>query len=629
MANIFLTNPVNIQAGRSVFTGKPKKLAPMNYGRLYPIRAFVVQPGDSIEMNLAARIRGATPIAPVMGDSYMEYAAFYVPWRIIWNSTKQYFGENDSTAWTQSSIVTKPKLTLQMPIAIADADVPNDANKHRFWHAETNLNWETRESDMMLPNKLADYLGFNPGLNSLDNTAFNSAGLTRVRYDVSPLKFRAYWQIWNDYFRDENYIPPLVFSKSNTQGQLKTMALPYDYYRYNPTTQGYSDELDTASDILFVCKKQDPFTTILPEPTKGPNINLLQLNGPAPVGAFSTTEHNKNQQSLLFRERVTGGANGTIAKNAILATASDAALSSDGTLTSSSIASKLNITNLYADLSGASAITIEAIRLAAATTQYYEALARGGSRYNEYIRAIFGVTPSDASIQRAEILGVHSQVITQYAITQTSGETSANGTSLGDVGAMSFSVHHSNSLIKKGFDEWGIVMVCAFARIERNYSNAMDPEDKIFDMLDEYAPQFDHVGDQPLMASDIEMKFYSKDLQSNNYYKDFIFGYQEAFWYKRFHLNQACGILNPTNPNSLSYWTYGTNHVGTGSFQTQFIAPGPTWQLAFEDEVIVDNTLQLGKQASGYAQQLLGLFEFDEKFYRVMNVRSIPGMTRI
>lgn len=635
MANIYLNNAANVGHPRSCFTGSPKHATSHNFGQCYPVFAKVMQPGDTLELDLDARIRGATPIAPVMGDSYMNYYAFWCPWRLVFTKTKEYFGENDSTAWTLQNPVNKPKVLLQIPDRILDNDSAlSGANKHNYWHAGTDLNFKIEDSDLMMPNKLASYLGFNPGLNEVDILAGEAETMPPGhtgpvwQWNFSALKFRTYWEIWNNYFRDENYIAPITFYKSTITQDPRQITLPYDHYRYNPTTQGYCSTKDNGSDILFACKAHDMFTTLLPEPQKANNINLLDLSPLAPVGAFTAEEHGLAQQPTKIKQRGTGGVNG-LAFNGGLAAYGAATLQNITDPTVVSVGGAAQFTNLYAKLPEAGAITIQSIRNAAAYTQYYEALARGGSRYQEYIHSIFGVTPAGETIQIPEILGVHKQVITQTPVPQTSGETTANGTTLGDVGALSFSVHKKGNFIKKAFSEWGIVMIIAVPRIERIHSFAIDPEDEIYDAIDEYAPQFDHVGDQPVKASRIDMRYSCTSMQGNAYYKDFTFGYQEAFDYKRFIPNQCSGIVSKGNFNSLDYWTYGTGHFNNPNGGTQVITPGPTWQLAMEDEVIVDNTLQLGKQASGYGQQLTALYQFNIKLYRVMSIRSIPGMTRI
>ena len=63
------------------------------------------------------------------------------------------------------------------------------------------------------------------------------------------------------------------------------------------------------------------------------------------------------------------------------------------------------IPEIYADLSSATAATINALRQAFQIQKLYERDARGGTRYTEIIRAHFGVTSPDARLQRPEYLG--------------------------------------------------------------------------------------------------------------------------------------------------------------------------------------------------------------------------------
>ena len=60
---------------------------------------------------------------------------------------------------------------------------------------------------------------------------------------------------------------------------------------------------------------------------------------------------------------------------------------------------------LYADLSTATAATINAIRIAFQVQKLLERDARGGTRYTEIIRSHFGVVSPDSRLQRPEYLG--------------------------------------------------------------------------------------------------------------------------------------------------------------------------------------------------------------------------------
>ena len=77
-------------------------------------------------------------------------------------------------------------------------------------------------------------------------------------------------------------------------------------------------------------------------------------------------------------------------------------------------------TGLEADLSSATAFTINAIRESFQIQKLLERDARGGTRYIEILKSHFGVTSPDARLQRPELLGYSSTPVNVHPIAQTS-----------------------------------------------------------------------------------------------------------------------------------------------------------------------------------------------------------------
>ena len=623
MANMFKANPLYLDKARSLMVNNYRHVTGINHGRIYPIDHFRVQPGDTIVQNVNAIIRGATPLAQVMSNSHLELYAFFVPDYIIWTHAKQFFGENDTNAWTQTIVYKKPKAiwTTCKGAPTVSSSEPT-TNDYFYLKASDNKYYSVPlgEDCFFNKNKIASYLGINPGFDAgtlksaYDNNKYGPAIATNC------MAIRSYWQIWNDYFRDENYVSPIIFSKGDLDFNVCDQTLPYGISTVSSITAKPGAYQENGSNVLFAFKKQDSFTTVLPEPTKGPQINLLALGENAPVRPMATNITYPTGDTNAVKFEYQDGSN-VVTKNAIFYNGGLA--KNDDTVDTTGVAF-VRPKNLYADLTAAGSLTIEAIRLAAATTQYYEALARGGSRFNEAIRSLFGVTPSDNSIQRAEYLGGNQVAITQYQVAQTAPNTS--GADLGKIGAFSYT-NHTTNLIRKSFDVWGTVMIVAVARVEHEYSNAIDPDDITEDILDEYFPQFDGIGDQPIdkQVLNVATKAFYYGNQTDRVYSPSsdTWGFQEAWWYKRFRHSRCSGVMNPTNPNALTYWTYAEPYFDP------YMSTNVNWLLAIEDEKIVDRTLQLGAFASALAQQLICNFEFKQAKYTVMRARSIPGLTRI
>ena len=92
---------------------------------------------------------------------------------------------------------------------------------------------------------------------------------------------------------------------------------------------------------------------------------------------------------------------------------------------------------MEARLDNATSATINQLRQAISVQQYYEALARGGSRYREQVQAIWDVIISDKTVQVPEYLGGGRYHVNINQIVQTSGQQTANDTPIGETGAMS------------------------------------------------------------------------------------------------------------------------------------------------------------------------------------------------
>ena len=112
---------------------------------------------------------------------------------------------------------------------------------------------------------------------------------------------------------------------------------------------------------------------------------------------------------------------------------------------------------LIADLSTATAATINQLRQSFQIQKLLERDARGGTRYTEIIRAHFGVVSPDARLQRPEYLGGSSQLITMTPIPQTSGTGITGGSSpLGNLAGYNTVV--SRSGFHQSFTEHGVII---------------------------------------------------------------------------------------------------------------------------------------------------------------------------
>lgn len=547
----FAVNP-NVDIKRSTFYQKYGIKTSFNAGQLIPLDWQEVLPGDTFSVDMACVVRMSTPIHPIMDDIWLDTYFFFVPARLCWNHWKEFMGENTTSAWEQETEYEIPQIT-----------------------APTG-GWAK--------GSIMDYMGIPTKVNNLS---------------VNHMPVRAYVNIWNEWFRDENLQDPAYIDLGDT------------------TTAGSNGSTYVTDAIkggmpLPVNKYQDYFTTALPQPQKGPDVTLpigdaapVIGNGKAINFTIGNTTNNPwtlSQVSLknsLEESFATLRQSNTPTQNLPYQPAPNQ-LGTDNVV---GLHTNPEYSGIIADLSTATAAKINTVRLAFQMQKALEKDARGGTRYVEMIKAHFGVTSPDARQQRPEYLGGTRMPINISQVVQTSSTDSTSPQ--GNTAAYSVTGYKGNGYTKS-FTEHGFVLTLVAVRTTHTYQQGIERKWSRLRRFDYYFPVFANIGEQAILNKEIYAQGNTEDTEA--------FGYQEPWAEYRYVPNRVSGAMRSNYAQTLDSWHLADDYDSLPILGSEWIQ---------ETKANIDRTLAV---QSSVEDQFFGDFYFINKATRPMPMYGIPGL---
>ena len=219
---------------------------------------------------------------------------------------------------------------------------------------------------------------------------------------------------------------------------------------------------------------------------------------------------------------------------------------------------------IYADLSNATAASINELRQSFQIQKLLERDARGGTRYTEIIKSHFGVTSPDARLQRPEYLGGGSSPVNIHPVPNMSDTATADQGDLAGFGTASFNGHG----FTKSFTEHGVLLGLCCVRADLTYQQGLARMWSRQTRYDFFWPALAHIGEQAVLQQEI----YASGVDAED---AIVFGYQERYAEYRYKPSQITGLFRSNAVGTLEIWHLSQDFAAAPLLNETFISENP------------------------------------------------------
>ncbi|MCL2182852.1 MAG: hypothetical protein FWB85_05210 [Chitinispirillia bacterium] len=531
---------------RNVFDLSYRKNFTCDMGQLVPIMCDEVVPGDHLKIGNQVVIRFQPLSAPIMHEITATVHYFFCPNRILWKDWEKFIVQG-----------------------MLDGVTPLDYEIPRFMPTWNNGMW--RNCGL---GTLWDYFG-------LPVPQAQRPGELGIDFVVTPIDmpWRAYNRVFNEYYRDQDL--QTIIGDGETEDEFGNILSvnPYvlnrnwrkDYFtsarprRQKGTPPALPAHLDLTSGLFS--------WDALPPSFPDGRIQLGRLSGNGggtmPVIKDFSMKNNVNIQgsaredawALTFSRGLAGDASFT---GPVIDTNDVGARVAKG---------------LRLDSAGAELTTFDVsdLRLTVQLQKWLERNSRAGTRYTEFLRAHFGVSPTDARLDRPEYIGgtkmpVQISEIVQNSETATTPQGQMTGHGLAADGSYAGSYF---------VQEYGIIIGILSVMPKPSYQNGINRQWSRRLPTDFYFAEFAHLSEQMIEQSEIFAGFGWSDDHTP-------FGYAGMYDEMRVKNDMVCGEMRVlAGRPDLSYWnmTRSFDHEAIPKLNSEFITCNPRKDIFLVQEV--------------------------------------------